>query len=204
MQPRRCFLAVVVTAMLAPAPAGADPAISTFTNGPEGWTVSAEGRGPVWTPDGGAPGGYISGYAAVPGADWHFRAPQPFLGNHAASYGQILELTLRRSAAGTGDPLEILLTGNGVALSFQQVVTGDGWWTPVVAPLFEGAGWRRVAPGPAGPATRADFLLLLRNITAFQVRAGSRDMFGRVDLDSVTLPEGVRITTRCPSRSQRP
>lgn len=195
MRPRSLLVLAVAAgaALMVQAPGPTDPADSSFASGVEGWTLTGDARGPIWVAEGGNPGGYITGMAVSQGADWAFRAPAAYRGNHAGAYGHTLRFDVRTATVMATDPVQVLLTGNGVTLTYEQGLASSGGWKPVMAPLIEGGGWRRAAPGMPGPATRTDLVTVLKNVTDLQIRAPVRDMLSRVDLDSVELPEGMRI-----------
>lgn len=166
---------------------------STFDNaadGVDGWTIFADGSGPVYVPSGGNPGGYITTTDQGAGGIVYWVAPAKFLGDKSAAFGGSITFDLRQSVTGSqfvdANPL-VRLIGNGTVLSFAG--SGPSFvFTSYSIPLVAAAGW--TSGGVA--ASDAQLQNALDNLTDFRIRAEFAFVVGDVnDLDNVAISSAV-------------
>ena len=178
--------------------AGLSFVVSTFDTSDEGWRVvgDAEGFTPTYVSSGGNPGGYVSAEDEVTGGTWYFSAPAAFLGDKSNAFGQNLTFDLRQDQFDSQfDEDDVVLAGGGVELTFDTGSNPGSNWTAYTVSLFN-AGWTNA--GTDSPASQADMLAALGDLTSLRIRGEYRDGPDTGDLDNVVLGVGA---PECPEAS---
>lgn len=182
--------------------------VSTFDANRSGWTPTfgaAVGSGAVWQSMNGNPAGHL---ASPDRSDvgntftWYFSAGSgdgsPLLGNHADAYGGSLEYDMRlENFAGsyydTNSDFDVWLSGGGLTLLYDGGFQPNASWTHFSIPLVASAGWRKNVFFPSTtPATDAEVLSALSNITEIRIRGNYTDAVTITHLDNVgfySIPE---------------
>ena len=162
---------------------------STFDTSDEGWRVIGDVQSGSSTPSyvaiGGNPGGYISAKDDVLGGTWYWQAPATFLGNQSTNYQRNLHFELTQSDL--SQPFEdkdIMLSGNGLMLTYNTAYNPTTTWTPYNVILSE-VGWTNNATGK--PATAIEMQTVLQSVTMFRIRGEYRDGPDTGGLDNVVL-----------------
>jgi len=165
-------------------PQGARSA-SGFEGDAEGWTITGDAQADHVKPDysgtGGNPDGLISAVDDVTGGTWYFQAPDKYLGDASAAYGNFLKFDLKTTDVSSPfDNFDVILSGAGKVLAFNtpnNPVVGS--WTSYKIQLSETAGWAVIgAVGDTYPddfatlpkPSQADFKAVLGNITQLLIR----------------------------------
>src|SRR6056297_1810971 len=95
----RCthICSILIASPCAAAHAGPPIAIaSTFDTDSEGWSTDKDARNFRWESSGGNPGGFIAADDIGTGQYWRFAAPNDYLGDLSAYYGQTLSYQLKQ------------------------------------------------------------------------------------------------------------
>jgi hypothetical protein len=161
--------------------------ISTFDAGTEGWTIVADGTGPVWNP-----GGYITTVDLGLGQTIYWVAPAAFLGDQSAAYGGTLAFDLRQSATNGGfDATDIFLSNGPTTLAFDLATNPLTVFTHFAVALLA-PGWK--VGSIAGPdATAAQMQAVLGSLTSLRIRAEFRSGADTDDLDNVSLNAAAAV-----------
>ena len=167
---------------------------STFDTGVEGWTGIGDVAAPLsWSGTGGNPGGNVSLVDSVAGGTTYFLAPAAFLGNQSGAIGTSLTFDLKQVFPGAADQFDapdVILTGAGLTLAFDLASNpANGSWTSYAVPLTS-TGWHLGTLAGAAP-TAAQFLGVLSNLTALQIRAEYQTGSDTGSLDNVVLATAV-------------
>jgi len=146
---RLALVAIVALALVGCEPTG-DPARPTllahhFDRSAEGWRIAADtvDVDPTHHPEGGDPGGYISGTDEAAGEIWYFVAPPSVLAQLPGAEGGALRYSLKQSepTAGYLDD-DVVIQGPAGRLSYRFSSAPDVEWTEFSVPLSASAGWR--------------------------------------------------------------
>lgn len=172
--------------------------ISNFETGNEAWKASGDPTStmPTWLDTGGNPGGYIRVTDASTGGTWYFVAPAAFTGQKCAAYGKYLrydELTNDTSDQQFyGSKSDVILTGGGLQLHFNNAVDPGLAWTHYDILLHEDAGWRLNSLNGPVP-TQAQFKSVLAQVTGLRIRGEYRAQEDEGGLDNVVLENPFRF-----------
>jgi hypothetical protein len=198
------FLALLATVILLPVAAKAAPVSSTFDSDAEGWTVNLDGTNLTWHATGGNPGGFISAEDNPVGVTWYFLAPAKFLGNQSSQFGLTLCFDLKQFGSGNQEdiPPDVVLSSGLTVIYIDNLPAPN---TDPIAPPHTGsvtpfthyeialdssAGWQKVVSpiGPVvAPASDADILGVLGNLTSLQIKGEFRRDVDQGSLDNVIL-----------------
>lgn len=185
------WLCVALLALSLPAQArAAVRASSDFSTGDDGWLLNGDTTSstPTLITTGGNPGAFLRGTDTVDGDFWYWLAPAKFRGNASSSYGQTLTFDLRMRGTGpVVNQSDVLLSGGGVTLALDLApAPTDPAWTTYTALLHESAGWR-VNNLSGAPATQAQVMTALSNITSLRIRGEFINGTDSGDLDNVIM-----------------
>jgi|GEM_PF-6231053 len=173
------------------------PVVSTFDTDADGWTVFADANDIQWFDEGGNPDGYASALDMGQGVWWFFQAPEKFLGDKSAAYGDTLSFDLRQSVTtGQGDGADIILISDSLTLYFDTPNNPGTDWTSYSVALHESGGWTK--NGLSGdPPTMEEMISVLSSLTTLRIRGefsnSSRD---RGDIDNVIMGSGDMSSIR--------
>jgi len=197
-------LQVLGSGSIAPVPGGitdvglltdAPIAESRFDTDTEGWRAVDNNSQPFFVADAGDPGGHVCVTDNRGGISVFYSAPEAFLGDASAAFGQALRLSMRRNSSG-GSPIPTafaILRGNGLSLSARRPDPVDAW-RQYILPLDERGGW--TVDGEGRAATGADILGVLAALDELLVHGEFRDVLSeRSCLDSVVLGGADPLTT---------
>jgi hypothetical protein len=184
-----------------PEPGPAVCPASSFDAGDEGWRVVGDAQGgsvlPDFIPWGGNPGGYVSATDDVLGGTWYWQAPDAFLGDRSASYGQLLTFDLRQSQTNyqfvRND--DLILTDGNLTLIFHLPYHPDTDWTSYSISLDASSGWQVQEYGRA--PTPAEMQDVLASLTDLRIRGEYRNGSDTGGLDNVILHPAD-----CPAQGQ--
>jgi hypothetical protein len=115
-----------------------------FTESAQGWQIAGDTGNvdPIFTPDGGHPGGCITGVDEALGETWYFHAPMTVLRQLPAAVAGTISFSLKQS--GTQISLfddDVVIVGPAGRLSY-RFHTGPGTeWTDFSVRLSESEGW---------------------------------------------------------------
>ena len=116
-----------------------------FDRSAEGWRIAADtiDVDPTHHPEGGDPGGYISGTDEAAGEIWYFVAPSSVLAQLPGAEGGALRYSLKQSemTAGYIDD-DVVIQGLAGRLSYRFSRAPGVEWTEFSVPLSASAGWR--------------------------------------------------------------
>lgn len=146
---RLAFVAIVALALVGCEPTGdpAPPALIAhhFDHSAEGWRIAADtiDVDPTHHPEGGDPGGYISGTDEAAGEIWYFAAPRSVLAHLPGAEGGALRYSLKQSetTAGYVDD-DVVIQGPAGRLSYRFARAPGVEWAEFSVPLSASAGWR--------------------------------------------------------------
>jgi alkaline phosphatase D len=116
-----------------------------FDSSAEGWLVSGDTGivTPIFEPDGGDPGGYISSDDEAIGETWYFRAPAGVLEQLSGAEQGTISYSLKQSSVDAGFLEEdIIIQGPAGRLSYQFGTAPGTDWTDFSVRLSASAGWR--------------------------------------------------------------
>jgi alkaline phosphatase D len=116
-----------------------------FSTSAEGWVIAGDTGvvPPVFQPDGGHPGGYISNDDEAVGETWYFRAPDQVLQQLTLAERGILKYSLKQSSTDAGfvDD-DIVISGAAGRLSYRFGTAPGTDWTEFSVELSAASGWR--------------------------------------------------------------
>ncbi len=179
------------------APAAAQPLISHFDSGIEGWTVETRTNPaaafnfvaaytPDYVPTGGDSGGYIS--ELDPDNQWSFfRAPASWMGDRSAYAQRRLRFSIRTDQLSYPDGrLVILIGNNNQRISHDTGLPPLNQWTRRDIPLASGS-WFVGTNATGTIASQAQIDAILASLTHLYIglEFGSDALDERVDLDRV-------------------
>jgi gliding motility-associated-like protein len=173
--------------------------ISGFNTDDEGWTVIGDAGNtvkPVYNTSGGNPGGFISSKDEGTNGTWYFAAPRKFLGNKSWFYGRNLQFQLKQNLTDQQfNDNDIVLSGNGVTMTFKTADNPKTTWTAYSVKLDETANWRvpGIIPGISRRATQAEIKTVLCNVSKLWIRGEYRDGADEGGLDNAII-EGEDCT----------
>lgn len=147
----------------------ADPPVSRFLSGVEGWSLEGNVDW-VWSGNVGNPPGAL--IAVVAGFEpMVFRAPGRFLGDQSAAFGGTISYDLRTDAADGSFPLQpdVTLTGAGLTLVVTLPTPRVNTWETRSVPLHPRGGWR-VGAVNGRVATEGELRAVLGSLTSIIVR----------------------------------
>lgn len=176
--------------------------MSTFDTDAEGWTVNLDGTNLTWHATGGNPGGFISADDKPIGVTWYFVAPPKFLGDQSAAFGFYLCFDLKDHGTGLLEdiPPDVILSSGSLVIFVDHLpppntdpVPPPGSSTPFthyMVKLDASGGWKKIV-NPIGPvvvpASDADILAVLSNLTSLQIKGEFRRGLDSGSLDNVVL-----------------
>ncbi len=124
-----------------------------FSTSAEGWLIAGDTgvAAPVFHPDGGHPGGYISNEDEAVGETWYFRAPDSVLRQLSLAGRGVITFSLKQSssdAAFVDD--DVVVSGRAGRLSYRFGRAPGTDWTAFSVALSD-PGWRWNWNQPATP-----------------------------------------------------
>lgn len=176
--------------------------ISTFDTDAEGWTVNLDGTNLTWHASGGNPGGFISADDKPIGVTWYFVAPAKFLGDQSSAFGFYLCFDLKDHGTGLVQdiPADVVLISPTLVIFVDHLPAPNTDPTPppgsstpfthYMVKLDASGGWKKIVNpiGPiVAPASNAEILAVLSNLTSFQIKGEFRRDLDSGSLDNVVL-----------------
>jgi gliding motility-associated-like protein len=153
--------------------------VSDFSSGADGWTApNAAGGTITYSATTGNPGGAISGNdppsAAAP-IYWYFVAPPKFLGDVSTLYGRTMRFDLKQAVVQTPTQLADIILSNGTTTLYYfnispSPATSSSWNSYSVTVDEVSGNWKTVNSSTGPPATKAQVIAVLSNLTSFQIR----------------------------------
>ena len=183
---RTCFMVMLVPAFCGGVHAGGGRLIvsSEFTESAEGWRVSGDSvtTDAIFEPDGGAPGGCITGIDEALGETWYFRAPESVVRRLPAAVNGTLTFSLRQSGQNMSliDD-DVVIVGPAGRLSFRLENPPGNAWTDYSVSLRDTAGWTY---NWNTPATQAQIDAVLTAPTRLEIRGEYVTGEDRASLDN--------------------
>ena len=147
---RRCSAAALLVIALAGYPTSSQTHVGAvlvshdFTESAQGWQIAGDTGtvDPLFTPNGGHPGGCISGIDEAIGETWYFRAPATVLRRLPAALKGTISFSLRQSGSQVSilDD-DVVIIGAAGRLSYRFQTAPGPEWTDVSVRLLEADGW---------------------------------------------------------------
>jgi len=138
------FGALAVPSTAAQARLGATLIRHDFTASAQGWSISGDSMTvePVFSPNGGHPGGCITGVDEALGETWYFHAPDTVLRQLPAAVNGTISYSLKQSGPQISlNDDDIVITGPAGRLSYRFKTAPGTDWTDFSVRLSESAGW---------------------------------------------------------------
>jgi len=163
---------------------------SRFDHDTEGWSTLGDADPPVYSADGGNPGGHICAQDNGGGVTWFWRAPAQFLGDRSSAYGHTLayDLTAFPNAPNQGNN-DVILVGGGITMRYDNSHNPQTTWTSFTVPLQESSGWIRLSP--TRPATAGEIMTVLGSLTEIRIRGEFSGSLDTGCIDNVVLTESA-------------
>ena len=115
-----------------------------FTESAQGWQIAGDSGNvdPIFTADGGHPGGCITGVDEALGETWYFRAPMTVLRQLPAAVNGTISFSLKQSGVQISlfDD-DVVIVGPAGRLSYRFQTAPGTDWTDFSVRLSERAGW---------------------------------------------------------------
>ncbi|MEP7309799.1 MAG: laminin B domain-containing protein [Acidobacteriota bacterium] len=138
------FIAMAVHPAIAQKWLGAALVRHDFTESAQGWQIAGDSGNvdPLFTADGGHPGGCITGVDEALGETWYFHAPATVLRQLPAAVNGTISYSLKQSGsqASLNDD-DVVIVGPAGRLSYRFQTTPGTDWTDFSVRLSESAGW---------------------------------------------------------------
>ena len=115
-----------------------------FTESAQGWSISGDSMTvePVFSANGGHPGGCITGVDEALGETWYFHAPDTVLRQLPAAINGTISFSLKQSGPQISlNDDDIVITGPAGRLSYRFKTAPGTDWTDFSVRLSETAGW---------------------------------------------------------------
>ena len=115
-----------------------------FTESAQGWSISGDSMTvePVFSVNGGHPGGCITGVDEALGETWYFHAPDTVLRQLPAAINGTISFSLKQSGPQISlNDDDIVITGPAGRLSYRFKTAPGTDWTDFSVQLSESAGW---------------------------------------------------------------
>lgn len=161
--------------------------VHDFDASAEGWVIAGDTgtAEPTFHPEGGHPGGYISGEDEALGETWYFSAPQTSLDRLSAAEGGRLSYSLKQSPAGDGylDD-DVVIVGAAGRLSYRFDHEPGADWTTFTVRLSAGDPWTW---NWNARATDEQIRAVLRHPTRLELRGEFQTGPDAAGLDSVVI-----------------
>ena len=158
-----------------------------FSTSAEGWLIAGDTgvMAPAFHPDGGHPGGYVSGDDEPVGETWYFRAPDAVLRQLPAAERGILRYGLKQSSTDAGfvDD-DVVISGAAGRLSYRFGTAPGTDWTEFSVELSAASGWRW---NWSQPATAEQIRSVLAKPARLEIRGEYRTGPDVGGLDSFAL-----------------
>ena len=138
------FGALAVPSTAAQARLGSTLVRHDFTASAQGWSISGDSMTvePVFSPNGGRPGGCITGVDEALGETWYFHAPDTVLRQLPAAVNGTISYSLKQSGPQISlNDDDIVITGPAGRLSYRFKTAPGTDWTDFSVRLSESAGW---------------------------------------------------------------
>ncbi|MGV3525305.1 MAG: laminin B domain-containing protein [Candidatus Sericytochromatia bacterium] len=152
-----------------------DPSeISAFEQEGEGWTVVGDAQDgkaePTREAEGGNPGAYMSANDDVTGGTWYWAAPERYLGDQSAAYGQTLSFDLKQSSTDNQfEESDVVILGAGLKLVLKLDRNPGLEWTAYEVMLNETADWK-IDTLPGASASAAQIQQVLADVSQLWIR----------------------------------
>jgi hypothetical protein len=188
MRPRARAAALVAASAASTAFAGAPAIVSGFDLDDQGWSTDKDARDFRWVSSGGNPGGYVAADDVGTGEYWRFAAPDAYLGDLSAYYGQRLSYDVIQlgPVGGVTNQNDVEIAGPGGTLAYRFGNPPADAWTGFSVRIVAGAGW---TVGGA-PATEQQIRDVLAEVTSLSLRGEFRVGADSAGLDNVRLGDG--------------
>jgi len=115
-----------------------------FTDSAQGWHIAGDSGDvdPIFTANGGHPGGCVTGVDEALGETWYFRAPMTVLRQLPAAVNGTISFSLKQSGsqASLNDD-DVVIVGPAGRLSYRFQTAPGTDWTDFSVRLSESAGW---------------------------------------------------------------
>lgn len=173
-----------------------DPShISAFEQEGEGWTVVGDAQDgsaePTRMTEGGNPGAYMSANDDVTGGTWYWSAPERYLGDQSAAYGQTLSFDLKQSVITSQfENDDIVLQGENLKLVFKLEAHPGLDWTSYQVRLNDTAGWK-VNSLDGETASAAQIQQVLSGLTQLWIRGEYVEGADTGGIDNIRLSKAA-------------